>query len=67
MSNVENFLRSIYRGTVALNLTNRHNWGMGLYYVKTIAQGHFGNVRIESVEGEGTSLFILLPKYSSRG
>lgn len=44
-----------------------YNWGMGLYYVKTIAQGHFGNVRIESVEGEGTSLFILLPKYSSRG
>ena len=24
MSKVENFLRSIYRGTVALNLTNRH-------------------------------------------
>lgn len=43
-----------------------YNWGMGLYYVKTIVQGHFGSVRIESQEGEGTSLFILLPKYSSR-
>ena len=26
MSKVENFLRSIYRGTVALNLTNRHKF-----------------------------------------
>ena len=39
------------------------NWGMGLYYVREIAKSHLGSVRVESKEGEGSSFFILLPKY----
>lgn len=39
------------------------NWGMGLYYVRKIAKYHFGFTRVESKIGEGTSFYIMLPKY----
>lgn len=39
------------------------NWGMGLYYVREIVKSHLGSLRIESKQGEGSSFFILLPKY----
>ncbi len=42
-----------------------HNWGMGLYYVRAIVKGHLGSLRVESKEGEGSSFYILLPKYMS--
>ena len=41
-----------------------YNWGMGLYYVKKIVKGHLGSLRVESIENEGTHMFILLPKLS---
>ncbi|MEG1149549.1 MAG: HAMP domain-containing sensor histidine kinase [Niameybacter sp.] len=41
-----------------------YNWGMGLYYVKKIVSGHFGTLRIESEENKGTTIFVLLPKFS---
>lgn len=42
-----------------------HNWGMGLYYVRAIVKGHLGSLRVESKEGEGSSFYIILPKYAS--
>lgn len=42
-----------------------HNWGMGLYYVRAIVKGHLGNLRVESKEGEGSSFYIILPKYAN--
>lgn len=39
------------------------NWGMGLYYVREIVKSHLGTLRIESKDGEGSSFYILLPKY----
>ncbi len=39
------------------------NWGMGLYYVREIVKSHLGSIRVESKEGEGSSFYILLPKY----
>lgn len=42
---------------------SRMNWGMGLYYVREIAKSHLGSLRLESVEGQGSSFFILLPRY----
>lgn len=42
---------------------SNYNWGMGLYYVRAIAKGHYGSLRYESKEGEGSSFYILLPKY----
>lgn len=38
------------------------NWGMGLHYVHTIVKEHFGLLRYESREGEGTTFFLFLPK-----
>ncbi len=39
------------------------NWGMGLYYVREIVKSHLGTLRVESKQGEGSSFYILLPKY----
>ena len=41
------------------------NWGMGLYYVREIVKSHLGSLHVESKEGEGSSFYILLPKYES--
>ncbi len=42
---------------------SNHNWGMGLYYVREIVKGHLGMINIESTEGEGSSFFVMLPRY----
>ena len=47
------------------NKNVNYNWGMGLYYMRTIVKSHLGRLRIESQHGEGTSFFILLPRYSA--
>ena len=39
------------------------NWGMGLYYVRRIIKGHVGKLKIESIKDQGTSFFIMLPKF----
>ena len=44
-----------------------YNWGMGLYYVRTIVKGHLGSLRLESQPGKGASFYITLPKYSRGG
>ncbi len=38
------------------------NWGLGLYYVRTIVKKHMGTLKVESTYGQGTSFYILLPK-----
>lgn len=45
--------------------TNR-NWGLGLYYVRKIVKGHYGSLRLESRENDGSSFFIMLPVYGIR-
>lgn len=35
--------------------------GLGLYIVKGVAQRHGGDAKVESVEGEGSTFFIMLP------
>lgn len=40
-----------------------YNWGMGLYYVRKIIKNHFGILRLESIPGEGTIFYVLLPRY----
>ena len=42
---------------------SNHNWGMGLYYVREIVKSHLGQINIESVEGRGSSFYIMLPRY----
>lgn len=43
-----------------------YNWGMGLYYVRQIVKSHLGILKIESVEGEGCSFFLMIPRYNPR-
>ncbi|WP_411676076.1 sensor histidine kinase [Caproicibacter sp.] len=43
-----------------------YNWGMGLHYVKRIAKSHFGMLRFESFPGQGSSFFLVLPRYEPR-
>lgn len=42
---------------------SNYNWGMGLYYVRSIVKSHFGILRLDTKVGEGSSFFILLPRY----
>ncbi len=39
------------------------NWGMGLHYAREIIKGHYGTIRLDTVEGEGTTFYVLLPRY----
>lgn len=48
------------------NKNSNTNWGMGLYYVKKIINGHFGKLKIETKEGEGSSFFIMLPRFDMK-
>lgn len=36
----------------------RSHYGLGLYYCKNVMDKHDGSIHIESVEGEGTSVFL---------
>ncbi len=39
------------------------NWGMGLHYAMEIVKGHYGTIRLDTVEGESTTFYVLLPRY----
>ena len=41
---------------------SKSNWGLGLYYVRSIVKKHMGTLRVDTVVGRGTSFYVLLPK-----
>jgi len=43
-------------------VTDKTGWGLGLAVVKGITEAHKGTVRLESIEGKGTTFTIDLPK-----
>lgn len=42
--------------------SSNSNWGMGLYYVRTIVKRHMGTLKVESSYGKGSCFYVLLPK-----
>lgn len=60
MSRVE--MKKIWEPYYSRKNTN-NNWGMGLYYVRSIVKEHFGKIKIESAEGKGSTFYLLLPKF----
>lgn len=42
---------------------SNYNWGMGLHYAREIVKGHYGTIRLDTIEGEGTTFYVLLPRY----
>lgn len=50
------------RGQKQSKLHHERGWGIGLAYVKAVAEGHGGSVRLESSREQGTTFSILLPR-----
>ena len=47
--------------------TGSHHWGLGLSYVYKVVKSHWGQIRVESKWGEGTSMQIILPLSAAKG
>jgi len=43
------------------------HWGLGLSYAYKVVKSHWGQIRVESKWGEGTSMQIILPLAAARG
>jgi hypothetical protein len=62
MGIAKNLQHKIFEPFYTSKNTN-YNWGMGLYYVRQIVKSHLGVLRFESTSGEGTSFYIMLPRF----
>lgn len=52
--------QKFYRGEATMKKVTEGT-GLGLYLAKNIIEGHKGTIRVESVEGRGTTFYITLP------
>jgi putative PEP-CTERM system histidine kinase len=51
----QRFLFSPFRST------KKGGWGIGLYHTKQMVEYHYGEIAVESVEGQGTTFSVKLP------
>jgi two-component system, OmpR family, phosphate regulon sensor histidine kinase PhoR len=56
----ENIFKKFFRVHTG-DIHNVKGFGLGLYYVKEIIKGHFGQISVKSKLGSGTEFTILLP------
>lgn len=61
---MKNIFERYYRARTSSGIAGT---GIGLYLVKHLVELHRGRVDIESVEGEGTTISVLLPKDARTG
>lgn len=47
------------------NLHNAKGYGLGLSYVAHVVKRHHGEIRVESVEGDGSKFYITLPRQAA--
>ena len=45
--------------------TKKGGWGIGLYHTKQVVERHYGEIAVESVEGQGTTFFVRLPLHET--
>ena len=62
---IERLFGRFYRATNAVE-EQFSGTGLGLAIVEQIVQNHGGNIRVESVEGEGTTVILEFPLYLSQ-
>jgi signal transduction histidine kinase len=55
------FLFEQYRRSKRVQEGTKTGWGLGLTLVKGVVDAHKGKIRIESVEGKGTSFILEIP------
>jgi signal transduction histidine kinase len=45
--------------------TKKGGWGIGLYHTKQVVERHYGEISVESVEGQGATFSVKLPLQES--
>jgi signal transduction histidine kinase len=51
----------VFRRAVAAREGNKEGWGIGLPYVRNVAESHGGSVAVDSAAGRGTTFLIDVP------
>jgi signal transduction histidine kinase len=52
----------VFGRAVAAKEGNKEGWGIGLSYVRNVAESHGGSVAVDSAAGRGTTFMIDIPK-----
>jgi len=62
----EELQKSLFRRFLGADIGRAHGTGLGLYICKQIIEVHGGNIRLESKQGSGTTVYIELPLEGER-